>query len=956
MNAKYTGIGLKLGIWAASKPRESTLANGSTLTIWTRLPASILGGFHAAQIPSLSPIAVYLFRMVFVMGLALFSSLQAKEVETSLEESLALRRISEYWKEKDDSAVKVQIRNFLSNNPKSSYADQLYAMLGDLYFQEKNYLDALACYEEIRDKQFRIKTQFHYLHSLYETGKLEQFVHESDLFLKDPNAKAEQMNTIRFELAESYFCLAHAQENEENKTELLKKALCQYLPLIETKYCDMTLRQQAQIYAFLQEAPKAASLYLLLAQKECAKKEDWLFQAALQQLHFDTKAAIETFESIVEMQGKNVSQAAFNHLSLLFQEKRYKDFILAQDKSLKHVSKDKLPLIRYYLGKSLLRTQDFSKAIDPLLDSLASKTLDRLQEKSALLSLVACAKEMKDLDLFEKALVRMKSEFTEEPETLNALLMHSDLCRDQKEWTKAREDIKEVLRRSPPHPQREALVYDHALMFVQEEKWQEAALAFETFLEEFAQSAQKINAMRHALSSRLEDLKHASSQTQKVKKELLLQSLNLALAEKGAFSFSQKQKMRYLLGKTQYELSQYTEAIGTLSEYVREYQKDSSCADAYLLIAYCYRQGLEDETHFVLNSEKALSHNPNLQGAIDLHLALFNAYLELAGKAIDDEKPEVISKAAGHLFLALDKPVQIENRRWLAAYYFQQYQNGWEEAGERAIIVLEKLLGIKPGAIDLRLQAQNLDMEGEALKLASAYQKTGRNKERIYLLEALFREQSFQPDLKWKYQRMTQFELGKAYVDLGEKEKAVKIFSELISSSTHISSYFAIAAEVERAKLEFSMLKSMDRREGSEAVMAICDALKNAQIKRKLHSEPLHLEAALCYVDIKTEFAPPEEKANRRGVLLAQMKENFTSESDPLVSQYLSAAAQFPDKERLYKQYLAYIDAEVFRLDAEKNHLPAQIKEAKNKFNQLLAESTDDTLTERIRKSAEALQ
>ena len=118
---------------------------------------------------------------------------------------------------------------------------------------------------------------------------------------------------------------------------------------MQTKFGDIALKAQAQIYTFLEEYPKAASLYLLLAHKDTEKKEDLLFQVACLQLHFDKTAAIATFGDIVELEGKNVSKAAFNQLNLLFQEKRYEDFVLAQDKSLKHIPTDKIPLMRYYL-------------------------------------------------------------------------------------------------------------------------------------------------------------------------------------------------------------------------------------------------------------------------------------------------------------------------------------------------------------------------------------------------------------------------------------------------------------------------------------------------------------------------------------------------------------------------------------------------------------------------------
>ena len=856
-------------------------------------------------------------------------------------------------REKDYYAVKTQIEVFLSRNPTSPYSDRLNAMLGDLHFQEKNYEAAIAAYDKIEGKEFLFKSQFHKLHSYYEAGKHDELILSADLFLNNPNAKAEEIDTIRFEMAESYFHLAATCGDVEKKGVLLRLALSQYQQVMQSKYGDLTLAPQAYAHEFLKEYSKADSLYLLLSQKEPEKKEDWLFRAASMQLHFDRERATLTFGNIVELQGKDASRAAFNQLNLLFQEKRYKDFILAHEKSVHYVAEDKILNIRYFLGRSLFLTKDYSSAIAPLSEVLASKTLDSSQEKNALLALIVCAKETKDLPLFEKGLDELKEGFPSDEETFKSILMHSQLCRERQEWTKSRADIREVLQANPKHPQRQELLYDEAVLLSQEGKFDEAASALESFLEEFPKTLQKSNALRHILVCRQESLKNASPESQKIKTHLLMDSLERALGENKAFSTVERQKLRWLLGKTQYELCQYDEAIDTLSEYVLDFGKDPTCADACLLLAYSHLKGSQDQIHFLLNAERALAYNAGLDGAIDLRLALFNTYLELAGKAPLDEKKEMIAKAANHLFFSLDKPVNKENQRWLASYYFEQYQNGREDAVHRAACVLEKLLGIKDGSVELSIDASSLDMEGEAIKLASMYEKIGDARKRATLLEALVGQQTNNPELSWKYQRMAEFELGKTYLLLGEKEKAAAAFAHLISSSSHISSYFAIAAQLEKARLDFSMLEGVDNK--TEAVSAICDSLKDVQNRRKLHSEPLHLEAALNYIDIKTELADYDRKWECKRMHLLQMKENFTSQEDPLVEQYLSAAEQFPDKENLYHQYLAYVDAELMQLHAQRSRDGSKMLEAKMRYEQLLRDPCDATLRERICKSMEAL-
>lgn len=891
----------------------------------------------------------HFFPVFFCVTAGLFSPLQAKNIDASFEESLELRRIAEYWKEKDYQTVKAHISAFLSKNPQSTFTDQLQAMLGDLYFQEGNYKEAIDHYDQISGKEFRQKCLFHKLHCLYSAGKLEEFILSTDLFFKDPNAKAAELDAIHFELAEAYFQKAMAPENEKEKKELFKLALEEYQRLKQAKFSDMALLPQAQIFTFFEEYAKAASLYLLMASKDADKKEEYLFQAACLQLHKDRKTAIETFAAVVALNGKFASKAAFNQLNLLYQEKRYRDFILAQDTAFKHIPQDKQALIQYFLGKSLYHTGDHLRAVNPFMQSLATKSLDRSQEKSALISLMNCAKETQDFVLFEKILAHLKAEFSNEEETANALLMHVHLCRDKKEWSKARSTLQELLNAPVLPASRESLVYDQALLWIHEAKWQEAAHAFEAFLKEFPQSAHKSNALRHLINSRLEAIKTASKETEQIKKQQLLTALAEALQDKQTFSSAERQKIHYLQGKTYFELGQYDETIGELSEYVRDYQKDPTCADAYLLLAYAYQKGSHDEIHFVLNAEKALTLNPHLQNKLDLHLTLFNSYLSLAEKASSDEKPDLIDRAANHLFLALDKPASKENQRWLAGYYFQQYKCGKDTSLERTAIVLEKLLGINSASKVLNINDNTLEMEGEVLKLADVYAKGGRFHERVKLLEAIQKDYQAHPDYPWKYQRLAHFELGKAYLDLGQQQNALQAFADLIASSSHGTSYFATAARLEQAKLEYIMLSANQKSEDSKSVHIICDTLKELEIKRKLHSEPLHLEAALCYIDIKSDLAPSDQKHKQRRFLLEQMRQNFSSIDDPLVKQYLSAAIQFPEKKQLYDQYLAFVDKEICFLDAEENSLAR--KESEVALTQLFHGISDEALKARMLKA-----
>ena len=75
-----------------------------------------------------------------------------------------------------------------------------------------------------------------------------------------------------------------------------------------------------------------------------------------------------------------------------------------------------------------------------------------------------------------------------------------------------------------------------------------------------------------------------------------------------------------------------------------------------------------------------------------------------------------------------------------------------------------------------------------------------------------------------------------------------------------------------------------------------------------MFSEPCHLEAALSYIDITAA-----QNLNQRVELLDQLKFNFSCMDDPLVQQYLSTQAEFPEKYQLYQAYMEFIAADALQ-------------------------------------------
>jgi hypothetical protein len=139
--------------------------------------------------------------------------------------------------------------------------------------------------------------------------------------------------------------------------------------------------------------------------------------------------------------------------------------------------------------------------------------------------------------------------------------------------------------------------------------------------------------------------------------------------------------------------------------------------------------------------------------------------------------------------------------------------------------------------------------------------------------------------------------------------------------------------------------------------MQILSTLKDLQIQKKLPSEPLHLEAALEYADIRTQLASPEARHESAIFFLNRLKDDFSSKDDQIAKEYHEARLRFPDKDFLYQNYMKCIEAEIFRLEAQlakEQNDPEKAQRSEEVALALLQEVLQDThITPYLKNRAE---
>ncbi|NGX39779.1 MAG: hypothetical protein KR126chlam1_01112 [Chlamydiae bacterium] len=855
--------------------------------------------------------------------------------EASPKEALILRRITEYWKDGDYGSVKRQIAHFLEKNPDTNLRDHLRAMLGDLYFQERDFRSALATYDLIGNSEIRTKTFFNHLQAKFEMREFLSVIVGAEKYLHE----VEQNSTnravkVRYLLAESCFRHALKCKTQEDKVLYLKMAKPHYKVLSQSKYSDRILFPLAEIHRLLREDTRAATLYMKLSEKYPEHRERFLFQAAILQIKESRKTAIDTFYKVYEMGGKRSRLAAFNRLILLYQSERNEEYLSFFENVISLMPTQKVHLLKFYEGRCHYYLGDYSQAIMPLETFVTSSKGRSKEQKTALLLLVNCSRYLNDVALLERTLYAYKQAFPKDREVPKILMMHAQLCRESGDLTQALTDLNMLTEEYPEYEEAESVAYDHALLLSHTDRWSEARENFRLFIEKYPESEKKMAAWRHLLNCAMEEVKNPINESSPEAKAAFVEILHDALHRESILTEREKQQYSLVMIKCLSELGQYGEAIPHLEEYIADGNEPSFLSEAHLLKAICHQKLGHDPTLFVEHAEKALDLNENLSDREILHLELYNSYLAKGLKALDPENKRYFHRhAADHLYASnawKTRGIKLENLLWLSNYYFQSARSGNMEDFERAKVLYTNLLGMGEENQSAEFSSETLYLESEALKFSHLLEINHQFKEQITLLEMLVKNQEEKQQLDWKMKRRSFLELAKALENDGQLEESLGHYERIVKTAGKITSVVNNTAELHKAKLEYSLLPQHQREGESPELLTILHTLKDLQIQKKLIAEPVHLEAALHYAEIRAKMSGEKPDI----FFYKRMREDFHASEDPIAEEYTRLRELDPKKNKIFTAYMSYLDALLLSTQAKsafgegKNEKGIELKEA----------------------------
>ncbi len=838
----------------------------------------------------------------------------------SPKEALTLKRITEYWRDGDYLNARRQILDFLEKHPQTQLRDSLSAMLGDLYLQEGDYRQALATYDLIGSVEVREKTFFNHLQAHFEMKDYPTVIEKAENFLKLSRDEDRQLQLkVRYILAEAAFREAMRYSQMEERLPYLKIAKPQFKILTQTQYGDRALFPLAEIHRLLKEEDKAISLYLLLAQKYPVHRERFLFQAAISQIGVDKSQAIKTFGQIHQMQGKRAGLAAFNELILLYQTQKYQEYISLFRNVAEQMPSEKLHLLQFYEGKSLYCIGEHESAVEAL-ESFVESCQERSKElKAALLLLVNCSQKLKDSALLDRTMYTFKKTFPHDKELAKIILTHGQLCRETGNFSGALQDFKTLLSDFPNYEESEIVLYDMGLLLEQTEQLQEAQETFLAFVETYPDSSRQGAAWRHLINCSIEQLKNRAIVFSSKSKESFVMILETALKKKNLLSEKEAKQYRLVQVKLLCDLNKYEEAISLLEQCLADNLEEDYLAEAHLLMAIAKEKTDGGTAIFISHAEKALSLRPHLPDSDILHLQLYNAYLTLASSEQEETlRQRLVGRAADHLFSSegwKKGTLKQDNLFWLTHHYYELAKQD-SSYFEPSSTLFHSILKTKEGMSQLVIPPDSMELEEVALKFAHLLGLYERTQEQITLLEALVHRQETSPEFNWKLRRRSVLDLAKAYEEGGQYENALRSY-QFLSSGSNLSSAVTATAELHLARLQYQLLPLEKKRGDHPDVIGILHRLKDLQIQKRLQAEPIHLEAALEYAELRTSLSDPEEQTAIHLFFLERMQEDFTSQGDPVAAEYSAMRDKIPEKELIFLSYMQYVEAEILRRRAE---------------------------------------
>jgi len=838
------------------------------------------------------------------------------------EEALFLRRIADFWKDGEVEITKHQIQTFINDNPNNSLVDSLFAILGDIYVNEKNYSKAVAAFDNIKSEDIKDKIAINLLSSLYHLKWHSRLIDECENYLTKVDDELKEKITYLQGL--TFYNKSLEENNEKDKINLSLRAKNKFESLLESRFQNQSQEYLSQIYKNLNDFEAASNYYLNLAKKDTSKKEEYLFQAALLQYHFNKEQAIATFDLIIQDPNSlKTADAAYNKLLILFEMKKYEDIISNKDMFLQIISTEKTHIANFFIGKCYFKINNFENACPYLEKSLEIEDNNLEQMKSALIMLMQSSFHLNNLNLFSKTYKKFILEFPNDEQITECLFAKALLNKNNEKYEDAKIDFEKITEISAPSEKNEKYLFEFAHLLYLMEDIGNSKIKFNEFIETYPNHELVKNALIHTINCTIKNIQKEKSEEHltSLRKEFIEEIKSLLSND--SFSMEEKGQYKYLLAKTYFDLENYNICLEMLQNLIKDNFKQTNenkesflskneLSEIHLLIGFCHKNINENLDEFIHYAKLALELADDPKNQFSTLINLFNSYLILAKNNSASE--ENLSKAADYLYKAYElfpKDLNKNNLSWLGDYYAnivksylnKNYNNTIDNNFEMTLICQKAVKLLE----DL-LNEKDENFENISIQLAYLYKYQGFSNKELEVLEKLIQNYRFFPEKSFKCAEEAIFMLAKNYEAQNNIDKAISLYNEFMPICNK-DNLFKYSSNLHLVRLQLAQIPKEDFTIKNKDLEKIVSSLKTISLQKMLENEPVHLEAALDYVDTVC-YMEEEQKWEKRLFLLNRLQESFNEKENVLSEDYHKAKNILKDKEKLFNSYMYAIDAE----------------------------------------------
>jgi hypothetical protein len=862
------------------------------------------------------------FHLCLLMAFPLFAQIDPWTMaKTSNDaEALFVRRVADFWQEGEYGIAKSQMEEFLATFPSSQFADPIRVCYGDILLREKNYTGALAEYAALSSPDLTAKVFLNRMQCLYNLEWYPTLSDECEAYLKHPIDDDGALKTTFYLAIALYRQCLNASKDPETLLKLAKRAEPYFEKLLESELSSEVSEAFAHLCCILKEYQKAADIYLGLAAKDPLVEDEMNFQAALIQAAYDKDLALQSFEKIEKNGGEKAKEAAYNRLVLSFGAGQHELIMERKESILASIPEEKEAMGRFFVGRSLLALKKYGEAAEELMAFLHIAPPETSPEsiRSGWLFLIEAAHQSCDIATLDKALSKLAEIDPADGQIPKGRLLKALLLKNAKRLEEAREEFVSLLGAFPAFSDRSSALFEWADLEYQSGCWDACRARSLAFLEQFPSHELSPFAWRYLAAS------SATLARTPDTIERFAQDLEALLQNKSLFSTLEARDWEFYLSKAYFNLGRFAQAAGLLETLLNDKTPFSQEANAHLLLGLCHRDGRGDAAGFCKEAETAIGLKADLVEEGLLHLSLFNAYLTLS-----NESPDLKEKCADHLcqaFLA-HADISKENLLWLGDWYFSK----------KSEIALQIFAAILKSGFD----------ETVCYKLGKLYSLSGRTEDQISILEQLMEPYHAEPTVEWKWELEAKLLLAEAYMGKGLEEKALGLLNEIANGSPATRSETIAQAYLNKARI---LRGRLEKSPDEPAIAEVASLFKNLVLQRKLEQEPIHLEAALDYVSLIEKTAPnPREK---RLALLEKVVKDFEKTDDLLSKDYHQARLKYPIKNRIFEDYMKFLEVEILIVKSELSTDMGLQKElqakAKDLLLQIKSECDQPTLLKRV--------